>query len=268
MISINNHPDLDIGLDEKPSLEPHFKLSKVKNMTIKDALKVIDWVNVRLMPIVDWDFNVVSYELLSSKNWLDTESLMNDIDDVEWWKTELFIDVFSRALTHLWKNNESNINNVPLSINIWPEELANTKLIDFLINTDLELIKYINLEILEYSFWNNGLSIYKNLKKLKEVWYNIIIDDFWTKSSDKKRVLMFEEYEILDWIKLDWKFLDDLKDLNSEDLEEYKTYFNWIRQRWIDITAEYIRNNNDNEFAKSLWANKFQWEYFDIEDKK
>ncbi len=251
----------DFSIWNNTFLELCLKMTGIKD----NLLEIIEWINVRFMPIYDVDLNIVSYELLSSKQWIDTRLLMSNIDSIEWWKTQLFFDVFSKAVSYLDENSSQK--NITLSINIWPEELKSDELMDFLLKTRKKYIKYISLEILEYSFWVSSLEIYKNIEKLKNVGYSIIIDDFWSKSSDKKRVKMFYSHKFLDWIKLDWIFINRLKWLAERELEEYKVYFHSLRDNWIDITAEFIENSKTFDFAKSLWANKFQWKFFEKSDK-
>ncbi|PIE85212.1 hypothetical protein CSA08_03050 [Candidatus Gracilibacteria bacterium] len=251
----------DFSIGNNTFLELCLKMTGIKD----NLLEIIEGINVRFMPIYDVDLNIVSYELLSSKQGIDTRLLMSNIDSIEGGKTQLFFDVFSKAVSYLDENSSQK--NITLSINIGPEELKSDELMDFLLKTRKKYIKYISLEILEYSFGVSSLEIYKNIEKLKNVGYSIIIDDFGSKSSDKKRVKMFYSHKFLDGIKLDGIFINRLKGLAERELEEYKVYFHSLRDNGIDITAEFIENSKTFDFAKSLGANKFQGKFFEKSDK-
>lgn len=260
--SIKDRRNWEINIEEIDRRSKNLSLwyLMIHYMNLVD--EILSSIDLKEMPIFSKDWKVLKYEILSFIEWKNTEEIMKEIDSIDW-KSKLFKNIFPVALKILGVDKEKNI-----SINIWTKELLDIDLVDYLCENN-KFSDRITLEVLEEDFeWENSINIIlQNLKFLKEAWYKIVIDDFWKEFSNKERVELLLANNTLNWVKLDWKYVNFLNKTykgNPDYIFLDLRYLNYLKLKWVKLTGEYIDKKEKFYFARDiLELDEFQWKYME-----
>lgn len=153
------------------------------------------------------------------------------------------------------------VNPFNFSINLTENDLLD----EYFINLLIEKAKFCNenwmwgkiiIEVLENVTWKND-DILKNIKKLRENNILVAIDDFWVWQSNLLRFLNLW----VDIIKLDKSLVRwVLQYPNALDI--IKSIVNSAHEKWLNVVAEYIEDENIFNILKDICVDYFQWYYF------
>lgn len=214
----------------------------------------------------EWSFEKYKEELLfniDKNNDLDdkfSQKLRNEILNYfrdEWHSFELF-KIISERITKFPDISDSKI-----SLNLENEDITNPEFKEYIKKTfsNNESIKNQNIsfELLEHTdIENDNKKIYiENLKFLNEEWFKISIDDLFSWHSTIEKVDWLIDNGIsLTSVKIDMDIIHQWE--NHKDFQKIKDYLSFLKNKWINIIAEWIENKKHLEFAKSLGADYFQ----------
>ena len=228
-----------------------------------------------------------SFEFIFSKDWKSIlEMLFRPIDDCNkrytWPEIQnilkqirnksLTFDLFHKNIKVASQKISNSNNQEKISINAYPEDLSNTRLITTLNN---ECDKYnidhsnIVIEILEYQLWDYNDAVIHNLKQLKEHWYKVALDDWHPKSEDyidienhshETLILLIWEWIELDLLKISWKYIHSLNPNSREFyfvsamIKEFKN----IKLQNTEIIWEWVDSIESMNTAVRMWCEWFQ----------
>lgn len=250
-------------LKDRPSYRENMETLSM----VQEALK-----NNRIVPffqpIVDLKtWKVHKYEALVrliNKDWLfiPPDKFIPNIKNA-WRTSDIAIRMVDKTFEFLGKNK-----GISVSINLYWKDFLDEKIISII---DEKINQYnlsdkqnITFEILEEEFPEDDnifLEIWKVLKKLKAEWYKISMDDFWSKSSNFDRAWKFIKEWYLDYIKLDWSFIQNMKK-NHFMKDSIWWIIKWCNNAGIKVIAEYVENEEVLNELKSIWVDFWQWYYF------
>lgn len=176
----------------------------------------------------------------------------------EWWLLwKITMLVLRDTITRIKKSNNS------CSLNVPEQVLADNDMINNF--TELVLNSWINpkmltVEVLE-SITNNNIFI-ENIKKLRELWIKIAIDDFWTWYSNFARIIELKP----DYLKIDWSLIKWLSgDKDKQNI--VRSIVNLAHLCWSEVIAEFVDNNEDQRTLEILWIEYSQWYLFSKPEK-
>jgi len=141
------------------------------------------------------------------------------------------------------------------SINLSMNDFTNSDIIEILkdsvIEYDIDPSKLI-IEVLEEIPNLNNIALL-NIKKLKEFWFQIAIDDFWTWYSNLMRLLeLSPDYVKIDWSIIKWCSNDDKK------LSVLQMITDFAKMNKIKLIAEFVDNIEDQQVIQLLWIHYSQ----------
>jgi EAL domain-containing protein (putative c-di-GMP-specific phosphodiesterase class I) len=97
------------------------------------------------------------------------------------------------------------------------------------------------------------------IKKLKGIWCEIAIDDYWIWNSSAEK-LYAGDYDI---VKIDQKFIKWLVDKNWKVYELFKLFIASVcdvsRIIWLKVVAEYVNWIETERVLKEIGVDYFQW---------
>ncbi len=144
---------------------------------------------------------------------------------------------------------------IKLSINVAAKQVLED---DFVQTLEGLLQKYqvnssqIALEITEYIFLDNSISVYKTFDRIKKLGLQISLDDFGTGYSSLSYLKDFP----LDILKIDKIFLDNYK--NSEGAIFVETIVKMAQTLRLEVVAEGVESNDQIDFLKTLGCDFYQ----------
>lgn len=176
--------------------------------------------------------------------------------------------------------NEAKVTGDIIHVNLEIQDLLNPSFLYF-IDSILDSVwikpSLINFELLETEKITSEVQkqVFTNLKILVKMWFLLSIDDLFSWYSTKRRVNNILLHGIdLHMVKIDGKFIQDayiwslywydsmLENVDINNIEWLSDYIEWLKSKDIKVLAEWIETENMLEFAKSLWAEYFQWYLF------
>lgn len=163
----------------------------------------------------------------------------------------------------------ATLNNAGFSINLWSEDL-NINTLNYISDTlDKYSLKWqesrFTFEILEsdWRWWEDFLKI---IKELKNRWFIIAMDDFWSDSSNLNRYLDLVKSNSIDILKLDMWIIKALLDSEGREVRSTSSLIQWIvssaHDNWVKVVAEYVENETLAFYLSRLHIDYFQWYYF------
>lgn len=247
-------------------------------------------VTLVYQPICDSSWVVDKYEALSRVNeWDEVEIEYEDNWVIK--RRKANIQDYIDAIEKLWRNDLSNrlrdevlipraieeMKKDPwlkLSINLGYFDFVDTnfmcKLEQLVALGTIDPIK-VTFELLEWKWPNKDNSdVFRNLKKLKEMWFKIAMDDYWAWDSSSWRLAKMLELWLIDYIKIDRSIVERLWSSNPQVRRTAISMINWVVElaniwwpNWkVKVVAEYIKDKNIFEKAEELWVHLYQWYYF------
>lgn len=159
--------------------------------------------------------------------------------------------------------NQNNIKNKEFSINCYASDIMDIDNFETLLQLTEEYDidrKFFIIEVLEY--WNiesdsSNQTFIKNIKILKNYWFKIAIDDFWTWQSNFVRLLQIKP----NYIKIDWNFIKWIAS-NNDNQNIVKAVMELSKISNSKVIAEFVANEDDYQMIKSLWVHYSQWYLF------
>jgi len=228
-------------------------LDKKWEIEFHEALLRIEWIK---------NFNHIDYLNIHNDFWKSIYIFYNVLN-------KLFYDISKKEIT--WK----------VSVNVEISDMKNEKFIKIIkhlqekYNIDFSKQKII-FEILENEKIPNTPEFKNKIKKLKDMWFEIALDDnIWEKVTLKDTIenidFMWRDMDIL---KLDWKTIQSFysvykttKDLFSDWFSKLKNILTKAKNNWTKIVAEWIEDLGMYNFAKNiLWVTSFQWFFSEKEE--
>lgn len=227
----------------------------------------------------EWRIEIVWQWIHDSRTWkLYKKEILLRIRTVDWrldgpykylkratdiWRLPLITDsVIRKTFSYISQNQDKQI---WYSINISSDDLIDSNFSRILqwmsyeygIDTNL-----ITLEILEWEIdWENYI---ENIKKLRNMWFKIAMDDFWSDNSNLNRLI--DLLWIIDYLKIDWKII---KSLFREDWEKNETIVSlleWIvkacRISWVYTVAEFVEDEKIAKICNVIWIDYLQWYHY------
>lgn len=234
----------------------------------KDAL-----LKGRIHIVYQWIYNddrkIVKFEMLSrikdSRVISDKVYNIRDYLDVliEKWKHDTLCQ-FNRFILQKAKQIIKQYPHISLSINMEYTDLIDTSLIQ-----DLENMKkkwfpthQITFELIEKKWDDNNVSL-QNIKKLRELWYKIAMDDFSVWDSGVARLKELLKERLLDYVKIDGDIIKDLLSDNTKNRQTAKKIVEFVVSIcdiwWVKVVAEFVENEKLYQELIDLWVHFFQW---------
>lgn len=278
--TINKHKEIFSEYIEK-----YNELFNIKSNTIrlkynfeKYINEFIDTINnnidlwIEYQKIISNNWETEFNEALLRINWLKWFNHMDylDIHNKLWKSIYVFYNVFDKIL---WDLNTWKIN-WKISINLEVKDIENPnffKIINFLTkkhNINLKNQKII-FEILENSKLPNTDIFKTRIKKIKDLWAEIALDDILSNNYPLEEILNDLNFagNNLDIVKLDWKVLQSFYSIYKTSyfifkdwFKKLKDIFNNITRKWKKVVAEWIEDIDMLNFAKNiLWIKYYQW---------
>lgn len=255
----------------------------------EDALD--NWkVSLVYQPICMADWTVDKYEVLSRVNeWSEIE-----VESLEDWKIKrrkINIQDYIDAIEKLWRNDllkrlrdEVIFPSIIWELNNgdWSNFSINLGYFDFIDNDFIAWLERrvkqweikpekITFELLEWKWPNkDNKEVFSNLKKLREMWFKIAMDDYWAWDSGGWRLAELLELWLIDYIKIDKKIIERLWSNDSRVRRTAISMIKWVVElaniwwpNWtVKVVAEYIKDDEIFRRAEELWVHLFQWYYF------
>ena len=224
---------------------------------------------------IDIEWNIKFTEALTNfAEWVTTPQWLKELKE-KGITESLMIEIFNQSLWKLinWEN---------ISINLYLKDIWSHAFIEALqyMTTWLpsyKMRKKVILEILEEPYGSINNAVISNLKRARELWFSVAIDDFCVSDNQNwlSREILIALYENginLDLIKIDGKHIMDIY-TNSIDIEDLKKLRQLIRiftQKWVTFVAEWIQNKKHADLVvekiacpESIilfqWRNIKQW---------
>lgn len=173
----------------------------------------------------------------------------------EWWLlskiTEKVLDDTIVRIKKYWK---------ACSINISDQDVADEKMIKYIIDQVIQngiSPKLLTIEVLE-SITNDDLFL-ENIKKLKNIWIKIAIDDFWTWYSNFARIIELKP----DYVKVDWSLIKWLSK-SKEKQSVVRSIVNLAHLSQAEVIAEFVDNEEDQSTIEVLWIEYSQGYLFSM----
>lgn len=165
---------------------------------------------------------------------------------------ELFKYVTNQA-TEYFSEREENF-----SINVTPENILHSQFESFLNSIENITKERILLEVLEHSpqFQEDTDFVIEKLKKIKEQWYRIAMDDYGSDHSNLERLELFINQKILDILKIDGDFFNAvLEEINNDSsdkkhLTEIKSVMKLAFRNKVKVIIEKIE---EDEWVQSAY---------------
>jgi len=249
---------------------------------INDFLEILkNKLNIWLKyeKILDEKWEIEFHEALLRIEWIEN---FNHIDYLnihnDFWKS---IYIFYNVLNKLFYDISTNKITWKVSVNAEISDMKNEKFIKIIkhlqekYNIDFSKQKII-FEILENEKIPNTPEFKNKIKKLKNMWFEIALDDNISEKVTLKDTIeninfMWRDMDIL---KLDWKTIQSFysvysttKDLFSDWFSKLKNILTKAKNNWTKIVAEWIEDLNMYNFAKNiLWVTSFQWFFSEKEE--
>lgn len=174
--------------------------------------------------------------------------------------TNIDMFVLEEVCSKLKKWMDTGVKPIRISINLSRVDIYNPNLINMMmaiIDKYKVPIEYISLEITETSYTENSKQLIAVVKKLKEIGFNIEMDDF---GSGYSSLNMLEELPI-DILKLDIKFLE-----TSSKTKNNIGILNFVvgLGRWLDLSliVEGVETIEQVNYLKSIGYTYGQGYYF------
>lgn len=215
-------------------------------------------------PICDSTWKIVKYEVLMRIE--ENRREINPYNFMNWaikhWKLQ---DLMEKMMDKVIKKAREHPN-LNFSINLTCSEIKKECEPDIIASIQNKLeIEWINPEKITFEIVEEKLEVeeklLKNIKDLKDKWYKISLDDFWSGEANICELITLVSSEMVDYIKIDWWLVDDIMsidwDFYLEKLIKYVIIL--AKQKWIKVIAEKIENQETFEKMRDLWVDLFQW---------
>ena len=231
--------------------------------------RMSEWIrSSRFIPYFQW--------IRDNKDWKikKFESLIRYIDDWgkvlspqyfiekarEYWQIkEMMLSLFAQILEKMKEND------FLFSINLSLEDLSDKHFINTLMTqftaSWLDSKRFI-IEILEDKYeWDDNI-VRENILTLKDYWFVIALDDFWSEYNNFDRALKFWP----DIIKIDWAFIKDIH--KSDESKKIVKYFvEFANSIWAETIAECVETEEIQKIIDELWVDFTQWYLFSKPNK-
>jgi len=222
---------------------------------------------------LQWIYNeetkkIEKYETLSRYRWVDEFWIEKYISPFFYMKHIESLDYTSKLMNNNVKKlldfiDNNNLKNIDFSLNCYASDILDLKNFN-LLNELLEKYKIphnnIIIEILEHwdlSNLDNEKKFIENIKILKEKWFKIAIDDFWTWHSNFIRLLQIEPH----FIKIDGSFIKEIAN-NNNNQKIVNSILLLSNLYNSEIIVEFVSNEEDYLYLKWLGIKLFQWYFF------
>lgn len=220
---------------------PNGDIYKYEILTrIKDSKRKENWTEYNIREYIDIAIKRKRYDLLRRLIEFTIESFISMMR----WENWIAISI----------NTEY--------INITDNETI--KLLEWLADTWFNTSR-ITIELIEWK-WENNEAALSNLRKLKNLWFKIAMDDYGAWESSLTRLLKLLEYWLLDYVKIDWEIVKNLSSKNPEIRRSAKIIIEDIVKLcdiWnVTVVAEYVEDEKLFNSLFDLWVKLFQWWYF------
>jgi len=256
-------------LDEERNKKNNSKIKRIRK--IRKAFENQEENNFDI--VLQWIYNedtkkIEKYETLSrykttNENWeeqlISPYFYMEHIEELDY-TLKLMNNNVKKLLNFI---NYNNLTNIDFSLNCYVSDildLNNFNLLDNLLHKYNILHNNIIIEILEHWDLTNiekEQQFISNIKKLKEMWFKIAIDDFWSWQSNFIRLLQIEPH----FIKIDWSFIKWISH-NSNNQKIVNSILLLSKLYNSEIIVEFVANEEDYLYLKSLWIKLFQGYHF------
>lgn len=257
--------------------------------TFENALDT-NGVHVYFQWIYDQDKNPIRYEMLSRVQQSQTEKQYNIREFISAIELTQRDDLLKKLIRHIISKASviiRDFKDASFSINMEYDDIVDEELIVLLEELADQWFPahQVALELIE-SKWGDDDIILNNLKRLKEKWYKIAMDDFWAWESSINRLMRLLEAKLLDVLKIDGWIVKRLSNgeekswmqgvrikvgniiawvSNKNNPTDSESVIKMIvavcRNHWVSVVAEYVENEILFKKLKKLWVNYFQWYY-------
>jgi len=229
---------------------------------VEDALNT--W---RIIPYYQWIYDnnskkITKYEaLLRLIKWNEVFPPWIFLKHINW--TSLMKRISKTIIISVIKKMKNS--NCDFSINLTETDLIDENILNLikkeLIENQVDPSR-LTIEILEEVWVYNGMFIMW-IRKIKELWLKIAIDDFWTGYSWFQRIYESNpEYIKIDWTLINWIVNDEKKRGLVESIVRISNIL------WAKVIAEYVENKEIQEIIEKLNIDYSQWYLFSIPSKE
>ena len=238
----------------------------------KNSWEIIEWTKKINEWLKKWFF-VPYYQWIRDNETEKIEKFESLIRYDDWKKVESpykFLKI-AEEINLLWELSKRMIevvisemreHNYSISINLTEQDFLNEKLIKLIIdNLEYYLVdpKRLIIEVLEDITWEIDDTIINNMKKLKDIWIKISIDDFWTGNSNFARLTKISP----DFLKIDWSLVKWVIWENSkQNTDILRSIIEFGHLHWSKIIAEFVENQEIQDIVNILWIEYSQWYHY------
>jgi EAL domain-containing protein (putative c-di-GMP-specific phosphodiesterase class I) len=221
---------------------------------------------------LDMNWNIQFTEaLINFWEWISTPNWLQFLK--ERWITEALMNkVFHEATFPRVLNWES------ISSNLYLKDIESDAFMEIILNLAHWLPSYVMrkkviLEIVEESYGTLNNTVISNLKKAKDLWFSIAIDDFCVSDSQiwisrEILVALYENGINIDYLKIDWWHIMDIYNdtISPIDLAKLRQVIKLFKEKWVVFIAEFVQNKEHADLITRKigcpWAKiLFQWRY-------
>ncbi len=243
--------------DENSFFAKQQHLNIIWTHKLKEAINE-DKIVPYFQPIVcNKNREVVKYEVLVRI--IDEGKVISPFNFMDAAKTTRFLNAITQKVIEKSFNYFSD-KEIDFSINLTEDDLANDKIIDFLMQHSR---KYriapnrVTLEILENITLSGNIAMIKRIEILKSKGFVIAIDDFGAESSNYSRLTDINA----NIIKIDGIYIKNI-DKNSKDFQIVRSIVFLARALGAKTIAEFVHNERIYKIVKSLGIDYSQGYYF------
>lgn len=228
-------------------IKEHELKSQLLDSTINTCLEE-DW----FIPYYQWirdnrTWKIMKYEVLGRVNtwsqWISIQEYLDRLSETS--KLPLvMMRILDKALQEI-----QNHPDVDISVNFTESELTPEfinwfwlRLKEYQISTNR-----ITIEVVETTHSNTDLV--DSISSLKELWFKIAIDDFWTWYSNMQRLLHVHP----DFLKIDGSLIDWIS-RNKKQLDVVKAFLQIAKILQAQVIAEKIDDQDDQDVLEILWV--------------
>lgn len=224
--------------------------------SVKEALRTWD-----IIPFFQWirdnnTWKIKKYEsLVRMRKWDIIIWPWSFLNHIQW--TRLMKELTKAMIIATIK--EMTKNNLSFSVNLTESDLLNDEiinLIETILNENNINPSRLTIEVLEEVWINNDLFI-KSIKRLKNLWLKIAIDDFWSWFSWFDRVYKAEP----DYLKIDWSLIEWISN-DSKKLKMLKSIVSFAHSMWAKVIAERIEDKETQKILEKINVDFSQWYLF------
>jgi len=101
------------------------------------------------------------------------------------------------------------------------------------------------------------------IKQLKDVWFKIALDDFWSGRSNFMRLFEMKP----DFVKMDWSLIKWINN-DKKKVKAVKAFYDFAKALWADVIAEFVEDEEVQKVLDIIWIEYSQGYLFSKPSEK